>query len=265
MTWREEWRPIKPADVIATGVAGLGAAASLRFIDPADPPRWEGGILFDDAGQRTLLAETNSGRETAGTISDFGYLGILFAVPTVDPLVAWLVHDNEFVAKQVLGTYIEAYGFAALFANLLPRVAGRERPPVDNRCLDNPNLEVCEGRSSLSFPSGHAFIAFTGASAMLTQHLFLPLYGGGAGEIAAVSAVSGTAVTTGFLRIVGGKHYSSDVLTAAVLGSAIGFGVPYFLRYRSPFGGRADEQGVRMDLDPMVSRRVTGLEFQLQW
>lgn len=46
----------------------------------------------------------------------------------------------------------------------------------------------------------------------------------------------GAAVTAGWLRIAGDKHYFTDVLTGALVGSAIGFGMPYLLHRR---GGSA--------------------------
>ena len=40
------------------------------------------------------------------------------------------------------------------------------------------------------------------------------------------------AAFTGYLRIAADKHYLSDVLTGAIVGSAVGFVVPYFLHPR---------------------------------
>lgn len=76
--------------------------------------------------------------------------------------------------------------------------------------------------SQLSMPSGHAAISFATASAYVVvsgrEHLShrtrnaLLIYGG--------------AVSVSTLRVVAGKHFPTDVLVGALLGTAIGFLVP---------------------------------------
>ena len=76
--------------------------------------------------------------------------------------------------------------------------------------------------TSSSFPSGHAASAFafaTAASAELPQ-ASLPLYG--------------LATIVGYSRVHVGVHYPSDVLTGAVLGSAIATLVPMIINLRPP-------------------------------
>ena len=47
-----------------------------------------------------------------------------------------------------------------------------------------------------------------------------------------------TAGLTGALRIMSDQHYASDVITGAILGTGIGFAVPYFLHYRRGSSGQ---------------------------
>ncbi len=86
------------------------------------------------------------------------------------------------------------------------RLFPRQRPDRLNKTKgDNVRMPT-----SSSFPSGHAASAFafvTVVSAELPQ-LSLPLYG--------------LATVVGYSRVHTGVHYPSDVLTGAVLGSAIG-------------------------------------------
>jgi membrane-associated phospholipid phosphatase len=62
----------------------------------------------------------------------------------------------------------------------------------------------------------------------------MPLYGGGlpdglaCGLLLAISAVDGVG------RLVADKHYASDVITGALVGSAIGYLTPTLLHYRYP-------------------------------
>jgi len=64
------------------------------------------------------------------------------------------------------------------------------------------------------------------------HHAHLPLYGGGAGDVAACVGAYGVAATTGVLRVMSDNHYMTDVTVGAVLGTAVGLGVPYLLHYR---------------------------------
>ena len=73
--------------------------------------------------------------------------------------------------------------------------------------------------SRLSFPSGHTSLAFAEATAYTTLALrqHLPH----AGRNAVLLYVAATAV--GALRVAGGKHFPTDVLAGAALGSGIGW------------------------------------------
>ena len=181
--WREEWRPIEAIDLSLIVAGGVGSAFSVFVIKQPDPPRWRGGILFDEAVGDLLFAETKVGRERGQLISDIGYFTLLFAVPLVDSSVAWLYHTQPDVAAPMLGIYAESIAITGFFANLLPRIIGRERPLIGEECYRNPELSGCRGRAAVSFPSGHTAMVLAGASTMFVQHAFLPVYGDGAGEV----------------------------------------------------------------------------------
>ena len=76
---------------------------------------------------------------------------------------------------------------------------------------------------NLSFYSGHTTFAFALASSTATvatmrQYRLAPLVWG-AGML--------LASTTGYLRIASDKHYGTDVVTGALMGTAMGVGIPY--------------------------------------
>jgi membrane-associated phospholipid phosphatase len=78
--------------------------------------------------------------------------------------------------------------------------------------------------SRLSFPSGHTSLAFATATAYTTLALrqHLPH----AGRNAVLLYAAATAV--GALRVAGGKHFPTDVLAGAALGSGIGWATAHF-------------------------------------
>ena len=49
--------------------------------------------------------------------------------------------------------------------------------------------------------------------------------------------------TTGYLRMAADRHYFTDVVTGAVVGSAVGFAVPYLLHRGGPAVGAEVHNG----------------------
>ena len=78
--------------------------------------------------------------------------------------------------------------------------------------------------SRLSFYSGHAALAFTGATT--GGYLFATTSDNVNARAAMWASGAVLASATAIMRVRAGKHYYSDVLTGAVLGVAVGYAVP---------------------------------------
>jgi membrane-associated phospholipid phosphatase len=68
--------------------------------------------------------------------------------------------------------------------------------------------------------SGHASLAFMAASALCVQHSRLSLYG--SADAAVCPSALAIAATTSVLRIVADRHWATDVIAGALVGSAVG-------------------------------------------
>jgi hypothetical protein len=70
------------------------------------------------------------------------------------------------------------------------------------------------------------------AGLICAHHLNVPLYGGGAPDLAACGAAVGLGLATGVMRMTADRHYASDIIVGSVIGFGGGFGLPLLLHYR---------------------------------
>lgn len=132
-----------------------------------------------------------------------------------------------------LGTNLRMFGETALITvgttEVLKRAVARHRPYTYNTELDDETIAQMVGSDSTdaraSFPSGHSSMAF--AAATFTASVLTTSYDWSTSVDATVWAVTlGAATATAIGRVQAGKHFPSDVIIGAVLGSAVGMLVP---------------------------------------
>jgi len=121
---------------------------------------------------------------------------------------------------------VESIVIAANLNQLVKFAVGRERPFVHDLAPGEKPRTKSPGDNNLSFYSGHTMLGFVSAVS--------------AGTIASMKGykaapwIWGTGLTlaaaTGYLRIAADKHYFSDVITGAIMGSVAGFVVPWLHR-----------------------------------
>ena len=178
--WGGERRDALQASAVwAPALVALGLAAT-----PADDglSRW--------ARRETPLFGGTAGARRASDVLLGAGLGLALAS-------TWLVPKEARAWDRRLGALV-ATG-AGVFA--LKRLTGRPRP---------------DGSDDLSFPSGHAALAF--AAATLTQHALARSHLAPGPRRALGLAAWGMAAATAWARVEAGAHYPSDVLAGAALG-----------------------------------------------
>lgn len=87
-----------------------------------------------------------------------------------------------------------------------------------------------DGSDEFSFPSGHTATAFTNASLLFYEYKDASIWYASSGFLFATA--------TGFLRIANNKHYTSDVLAGAGIGTAVGLAVSYWCPFKSVTFGK---------------------------
>lgn len=246
--WQPHWRKVHPIGLAASGVLAASAIGLVLFVDQHSSGA-HGGILFDDGLRDALRAETRAGRDRARTVGDIGYRTML-VFPLLDVGLSWAIHGNDEVALQMLAIDFEVIAFAGFVGILTDHAIGRARPSVEP-CDEDPDYEkFCNEKDQFgSFLSGHTIMATAHAAVTCAHHMNLPLYGGGAGDIAACAAASAFALTTGIARVINDRHWATDVTAALLIGGAAGYLWPVWFHYR---GRPATEDGARMLLLPQL-------------
>ena len=135
------------------------------------------------------------------------------------PVDALLVSEATVIAGDINQLAKFAFARERPFVHFLPRAPDAVRAMTDSPSDDN-----------LSFFSGHSTLAFALATSAGTINTMRGY------KLAPVVWGTGLtmATTVAYLRIAADKHYLSDVMIGALVGSAIGVGVP--LIFHSPTG-----------------------------
>ncbi|HEX6275575.1 MAG TPA: phosphatase PAP2 family protein [Polyangiaceae bacterium] len=230
--WNPDWPRFRKAEIAFTAGMSLQFAAA-SFVYPQLENTWKGGVLFDDAARNALRLETRSARDTAQKVGDMLYYGLVAYPLVVDTaIVTWGIHGAGDVALQMLAMNLETYAFVGAVARSAEKL-GRERPSAAE-CEKDPEYSAkCgnDGASNQSLLSGHSAAGFAGAGLMCAHHTNLPLYGGGAPDIAACAFGLTAATAVGTLRVMSDDHYATDVILGAALGLFGGYGMPMLLHY----------------------------------
>jgi hypothetical protein len=220
--WQETWPEFSTTEAVLTATAALGTGL-IVLEGPAVHPRWEGGILFDDAVRSEIRGSSDT-RRRFRTIGNYTY-HLSPLLPLFDVLIVSAIgHGDGKLAKNLGLIALEAYSYTGLSSFVSTEISARARP--DSQCT-NGNCKA----DTQSFFSGHAAIAATGAGLVCANHSRIALYGStwADASICALSAVN--ALATAFTRVVADRHYASDVIVGTGVGFGIGYAVPVLLHY----------------------------------
>lgn len=158
----------------------------------------------------------------ARMLSDIGLLtmvGLPFAVSAGDTILNDEKGERFGVDSLVAGQALSA----TMLATALLKVAVlRPRPLTYNEEFDAATRR--QGDAKLSFPSGHTSISFAAAS--VTAVMILERYGLTPSTGVAVTASYAGAALVGSLRMAAGKHFVTDVLAGAAIGTFFGILIP---------------------------------------
>ncbi len=151
------------------------------------------------------------------------YSDYLLMASLLSPVSLISFHAIRQDAASVGLMYFESILISGGVTQLIKAVVKRTRPFAYNNTV--PKAVKLNNRDMReSFHSGHTALAFTALvfTATVYEHYhsdseYMPYIWSGA---------IGTASTIGLFRILAGKHFPTDVITGALIGSAVGYLIP---------------------------------------
>jgi len=203
---------------VITASIGLLAVEKIRNRD-VGPCRWcdkEGDRLTLNGVDRAVRDALRwNDREAAAGISDI-LLTASFLVPA-----SFLAFSDQAHEWADAGLVLEATATTLVVTHLTKKIVRRPRPYA-LRGDPPPGTDLANHASRQSFFSGHASTTF--ALAVASGTIAFRRGRGNAGFV--LGSGLALAATTGYLRIAAERHYLTDVLVGAVVGSLAGYLVP---------------------------------------
>jgi membrane-associated phospholipid phosphatase len=218
-------------DLIVTGIGSALWIGSELAKDQLAPSkcRFCGTNSFDASARDALLWSDVQPARRASDLLAFAVLpGAIAAHQLLAARGAGGTTEDGFVDLLVV---VEAAVLAADLNQLVKFAVGRQRPYAHYGNWTGADREP-DPDDNLSFYSGHSSLAFSLAAAAGTVSSLRGY------ESAPWVWVGGMAVATSiaYFRVAGDKHYLTDVLTGAAIGTAFGIAIPRLLHGREAAG-----------------------------
>ena len=229
----DDWtfRTFQPVDYVATGITGL-LAVDAYFEVPAQPkPRWVGGILFDDAARSAFRLRDPGARDAARSAADVLAAGSAVLAVGIDAITVPLLKKRKKAAIQLGLISAETFALSSLVTTTAYDSVGRARPSYAD-CQKTPSFDPqCNSSPTASFWSGHTAEAFTAAGLSCAEHAYVHIYGDPLADAVACATMITLGASVGALRVMGDRHYATDVLTGGLVGFTLGYALPVSLYY----------------------------------
>ena len=152
-----------------------------------------------------------------------GAADFLLIASAVTPVMLLSTDKEEWFTSGVM--YVETLLIANGLKELTKLAVNRARPYMYFDRETFPEGELNDGGWAKSLPSGHTTLAF--ASATFLTYTFCRYFRNSPWRIPVSIGSYALATGVAVLRVSSGKHFLSDVLAGAAIGSAVGFLVPF--------------------------------------
>jgi len=249
LVWK--WARFSTGNYLITGV-GAALTLTAAIVNPRAQHSLSGGLWFDESVRNALRVDTLPNRYIFRDASDVG-LSLMVSWPFVaDALTtAWWYRGSREAAQEMALIDLETLAVSGAIQGVTNVLVSRERPygrDCGSDQLPSDSIDCANSIHYRSFFSGHSSFSFTSAALICIHHFKNELLGA---PWDALSCAGGYAVatTTATFRVMSDVHYASDVLTGALMGTIVGYGVP-LLHYSRRGASATTLAGVQLHLVP---------------
>jgi membrane-associated phospholipid phosphatase len=230
--WNPKWRKFHLWEYGAVAAVQAVSLYVRWYRPPPDHAKWVGYNPVDDTIRGWLVADTASGRQRAGLVSDRVAQFALVVPYAVDLPVVVLGYHEYGLAWQMLWMDFEATAVANLLNNSAFYLVGRGRPSTQS-CANDPSYDpICGGiGNNASFPSGHTVTVATSAGLVCIHHSRMPIFDNKWADRGACAVMVMATAATGVTRVMADRHFTTDVLFGATIGFGSGWFLPTWLHY----------------------------------
>jgi membrane-associated phospholipid phosphatase len=186
-----------------------GSELLPSLLPPASPAAPQAGDV--NAFDAVFLVPYSAGLDKAGDACQYAILAV--------PVLSLFLGDVQ-DGLGALTVAAEAYSVAYGLKNLLKYAFPRWRPYFYTGGATGVDVD----EAAESFPSGHSTLAFTAAA--VNTWLFARLLPDSPWFLPFAGLNYALAGATAVLRVASGVHFTTDVIVGALLGTAVGWGVP---------------------------------------
>jgi hypothetical protein len=250
-----EQQPLRPPAFPKMALLDAGHVLS-------SPARWQGREWLILSASTAALATMSLADETlsdaardrgptfgsAGdALNEFGSAGSLVVLGGF--YLAGAIGDDSKAKAVCLDGVVASLIATGMITPVLSTFIGRERPTEENGAY---SFHPFDGRS---FPSGHATQAFAVASVIATSY----------DQLWVKATVYGAATMTAWGRVRRGKHFPTDVVAGAAIGTLVGRSVVHFNRKLRSGEREPEITGARLTILPLVSGGTYGVSATLDF
>lgn len=210
--------PAKDEILLGSGLALSGGDLFLDNVLKINRAEYKGD-LYEKQNLNWLDKKfMHSYNENLDTLSD-----LLVAATMATPGVLIFTDRQEWATEIVM--YAETLLIANGTKEMIKLCVNRARPYMYYNAADYPEKDIKDGDWANSFLSGHTTMAF--ASATFTTYTFSRYFPDSYWKYPVAIASYGLACGTSWLRMQAGCHFATDVICGTILGTGVGFFVPW--------------------------------------
>lgn len=207
-------------------ILGSGAVALGSELVKSELPGPSCGLSCDagslNALDRTVVGNNSAAAHTASEVLVGVNVALPFALDLIDVLVTKPSDGMRGFGADFL-VLAEVLAVNAGLNSVVKFAVRRPRPLVYDPTQDTASRT--EPDAALSFYSSHTSTSFSMATAY--SYLFTLRHPGSKLIVPVWIVSEGLAAATAYLRVDAGKHFWTDVITGAIVGSGLGILIPY--------------------------------------